>query len=255
MVQLFTMRSGIKVILAMQGALAGLMLFTELDALGVNLPSRDEHETQTPISPGDQVRRFTPRIPGKPEFMNEPGFTLPDETKESLQFTDITIPDFGKLLLVTGRITAGDAARFAGHLDNLGEHTPLIALHSPGGLVDEAIFIGKRIREWKLNTIVLPGANCFSACPYILAGGVERIVSTQGNVGLHQHYYETPSYMPAFLAVEDIQIWQGETMSHLIEMGVEAEVMLFSLRTVPEDIYILVKDELFASRLATKILE
>jgi hypothetical protein len=74
-------------------------------------------------------------------------------------------------------------------------------------------------------------------------------------VGLHQHYYETPGFMPVFLAVENIQRGQGRTMAHLIEMGVDPGVMIHSLTTPPNDIYVLVEGELIESRMATQIVE
>lgn len=45
-----------------------------------------------------------------------------------------------------------------------------------------------RVREVELTSAVLAGAMCVSSCPYILAGGEERIVSLRGIVGMHQHY-------------------------------------------------------------------
>lgn len=253
MFQNFTMRRGIMLILLLQGALAGLMLLSQLEAHGITLVSPKGPDTLAPISPGDQVRRFTPRNPGNLDFTDEPTFALPETPGERLQFSEITDPDLGPLILLSGPIEDGDALRFRGFIAGLGGEIPPIALHSPGGLVKEAIAIGERVRQLNLNTLVLPGAYCFSSCPYILAGGVERIVSLRGAVGLHQHYYEAPGYLPAFLAVEDIQIGQGKTMEHLMAMGVAAEVMLHSLRTRPDEIYVLVEEELMESRLATSV--
>ena len=130
-----------------------------------------------------------------------------------------------------------------------------IAIDSPGGIVDEAIQIGTKIRDQGLDTRILPGTACLSSCPYVVAGGVERSISLTGVVGLHQHYYETPGYMPAFLAVEDIQRSQGETMGYLIEMGIDPGVMIHSLSTPPNDIYVLVESELLESRMATEVTE
>ena len=48
---------------------------------------------------------------------------------------------------------------------------------------------------------------------------------------------------------------QGETMQHLIDMGIDPGVMVHSLKTPPEEIYVLMEDELLESKLATKMLE
>jgi hypothetical protein len=64
-----------------------------------------------------------------------------------------------------------------------------------------------------------------------------------------------PRYLPVYFAVEDIQQNQGRTMVHLIEMGVDPGLMVYSLATPPDEIYVLVEEELMASRLATRLLD
>lgn len=250
----FTMRRGLRSVLVLQCGLAGLMLLTELDARHMMPGGTGDPGTADPVSPGDQVRTFTPGRRETLDFTRPPSFTLPEKVRDGLQFSEITDAELGRLVLMHGSIERGDAARARGYLASLGGDIPPIALHSPGGLVMEAIEIGQHVRSLGLNTVIPSGAHCLSSCPYILAGGVERTVSLGGAVGLHQHYYETPGYMPAFLAVEDIQMGQGETMEHLIAMGIAAEIMLHSLRTRPEDIYVLVEEELLRSGLATQVI-
>ncbi len=72
---------------------------------------------------------------------------------------------------------------------------------------------------------------------------------------MHQHYYEQPRMIPVVFAVEGIQKGQGETMQHLIEMGIDPALMLYSLNTPPDQIYALVSDELIQTRLATQMIE
>ncbi|MDV7144140.1 hypothetical protein R3X27_15740 [Tropicimonas sp. TH_r6] len=74
-------------------------------------------------------------------------------------------------------------------------------------------------------------------------------------MGLHQHYYETPGYLPVFFAVEDIQTSQRRTMEYLIEMGIDPGAMVHSLATPPDEIYQLVEEELIESSLATKMVD
>ena len=112
-------------------------------------------------------------------------------------------------------------------------------MNSPGGAVEEALTIGRLVREKDIKTVILAGMFCVSACPYVLAGGVERSVSLDGAVGLHQHYYDASVLLPAIFAVKDIQMGQGRTMAYLIEMGIDPGVMLHSLRTPPDEIYVL----------------
>ena len=49
-----------------------------------------------------------------------------------------------------------------------------------------ASLLERAIREAGWDTIMQPGAACFSACPYILAAGVERQVSRSALVGVDQ---------------------------------------------------------------------
>lgn len=245
------------IVLAAQAVIAGLLVLSDIDARW--LPRwRDASALPTgPVAPGDQVRRYDPtRV--RPDYTapaTGPEIDMPDNLPERLEFSLKTAGDFGEYLLINGTIESGDAQRFEAYLANLGEITVPVALNSPGGAVEEALSIGRILREREANTAILPGMACVSACPYILAGGVERIVSRQGAVGLHQHYYDTPGLLPAFLAVEEIQKGQGRTMAYLIEMGVEPGVMLHSLNTPPDDIYVLVEDELLESRVATEVMD
>ena len=166
-----------------------------------------------------------------------------------------SIKGIGKVLLISGQIEEGDSVRFENYLSDMQTVPDLIALHSPGGMVFEALSIGRTIRDQELSTSVLTGAFCMSSCPYVLAGGVERSVSLNGVVGLHQHYYEQPRYMPVVFAIEEIQAGQGETMEYLIEMGVDSSLMLYSLKTPPDQIYALVESELTETRIATEIIK
>jgi len=172
-----------------------------------------------------------------------------------LEFTEHEIADVGLVLLLNGAIEPGDADRLGAYLESSAEAKIPVALNSPGGLVDEALAIGRMIRERELATMVLSGMICSSSCPYILAGGTERSVSRRGAVGLHQHYYLGPGYVPAYFAVEDIQRNQSRTMQYLIGMGIDPGVMVHSLNTPPDDIYVLVDEELLASALATAVVD
>lgn len=106
-----------------------------------------------------------------------------------------------------------------------------------------------------MNMLIVPDAACLSSCPYVLAGGVERTVSRTGWVGLHQHYQDRKTILPAFLAVQGIQHGQGDTVAYLGKMGIDPLVMVHALKTPPDDIYLLVEDELTRYHLATKVID
>ncbi|WYK06986.1 hypothetical protein DWF04_019590 [Cereibacter sphaeroides f. sp. denitrificans] len=158
----------------------------------------------------------------------------------------------GARVTLTGQIAAGDAARFAALLEERGERPEVVALDSSGGVVSEALLIGRRIRALGAATEVGAGAVCLSACPYLLAGGVERRVAEGGLVGVHQHYFGENSLLPAFLAVEDVQRGQAEVMRYLDEMGVDPRLMMHGMETPAREIYMLDAARLAELRLSTE---
>jgi len=252
-----TIGRGLKLILILQAVIAVVLILTDVNARWRFDLSFDAPAPTGPITPGDQVRRYEParQTPRFADPGTRPDITMPADLPPRLEFTLEEDPELGQILVANGAIEEGDAERFAAHLSSLTDLPDVIAINSPGGNVDEALALGRAIREGAFDTMILPGTACLSSCPYMLAGGVERRVSLDGAVGLHQHYYETPGYMPVFLAVDNIQRSQGETMRYLIEMGVDPGVMVHGLTTPPDDIYVLVEDELIESRLATGVFD
>ena len=252
-----SMRRGLMAVLAVQTVVASLMLINDFGSRLAPTFSERDAVPSGPISPGDQIRRYQPSQ-FRPDYASPatlPEISLPDELPSRLEFTEHEIADIGPVLLLNGAIEPGDAERLSAYLESSGGGKLPVALNSPGGVVDEALAIGRMIRERDLVTMVLPGMMCTSSCPYILAGGTERRVSRRGAVGLHQHYYMGPGYIPVFLAVEDIQRNQSRTMQYLIDMGIDPGVMVHALVTPPDDIYVLVEEELLASALATAVVD
>lgn len=108
-----------------------------------------------------------------------------------------------------GKIVGDTAAKFRKFLKKLGDRQLPLVIHSPGGDVQNALAMGRLIREKKLDVAVgrtafsscspetkgckggytgwaLPiGALCNSACPLVLAGGTQRLVG-KAALGVHQ---------------------------------------------------------------------
>lgn len=251
-----SMRRGLKIVLIAQAVVAGLLVLSDIDARWIPRLTDPTPLPTGPVSPGDQVRRYDPsRIePGYTPPGTLPDLNLPEDMPDRLAF-EVRAFDGEDYLFITGGISPGDAERLEAYIASVDALADPVAFHSPGGVVDEALAIGRMLREAEARTAILPGMACVSACPYMFAGGTERVVSLRGAIGLHQHYYETPGLLPAFLAVEQVQMGQGRTMEHLIDMGIDPGVMLHSLTTPPDDIYVLVEDELRDSRMATEVID
>lgn len=209
------------------------------------------------VTPGDQSRPFV-RVgfPSHEDQRRRTGspIALPDDLPPRLEFSLQDSEEHGRILLVAGAIQGGDAQRFEAYLASLETPVAVVAIHSSGGRVSEALRIGRTIREQELQTLVAPDAACVSACPYMFAGGVERIAAADAWIGLHQHYYDNQdSILPAFLAVQGVQAGQAETMTFLNDMDVDPLIMVHALKTPPEEVYFLVEEELTRYRLATRI--
>lgn len=252
-----SMQKGLNATLALQAVVALLLLVSTLGGAVAPTLKDSKDFPAGPITPGDQ-RRLYREDPTDLRYVTPGTPVLPQQTEmppERLEVTSQTIDGLGEVVLLNGEIAAGDFLRVRNAFADMARKPDIVALNSPGGLVSEAIKIGEFIRQEELQSGVLSGSYCLSSCPYILAGGVERIVSRKGAVGLHQHYYEAPRYLPVFLAVEGIQAGQGATMAYLIEMGIDPSLMLYSLRTPPDEIYIMVDEELSETELATSLVD
>jgi hypothetical protein len=149
-----------------------------------------------------------------------------------------------------GDIAPGDAERIVPAIER--ETPERLTLNSPGGSVYDALAIGRAIRAAGSGTAVEDGAVCLSACPYLLAGGVERSVADGGMVGVHQHYFGESTVLPAFMAVEDVQRGQAEVMDYLVEMDLDPLLMRHALATPPGEIYLFVPEELHEYRVVTE---
>jgi len=203
-----------------------------------------------PVAPGDQTRRFAPRdLPARSAPPGSRPLPAGGDMPTRLLFEDVAWQGAPALML-TGEIAPGDAARLADHLAR-GTVPATVFLDSPGGSVADALAIGRSLRALGVATRISAADVCLSACPYILAAGTTRTVDTDAWVGVHQHYFGENTALPAFLAVADIQRGQGEVMGYLIEMGIDPGLMQPALLTPPDEIYLLLPEELAGFRLVT----
>ena len=206
---------------------------------------------ESPVRPGDQTRRFDPRDLPRRDIPESRPFPATPNMPDRLVFEVVETED-GKVLTLTGAIAPGDARRLTEFLEPLEEAPKTVFLNSPGGSVSDALAIGTKFREGEMNTEMAAGDICMSACPYVLSAGVERRVAEGAFVGVHQHYFDEITALPAFLIVEDIQRGQGEVMTYLSEMGVDPLMMQHALVTPPEAIYVFLREELETYRIVTE---
>ncbi len=211
----------------------------------------------SPIMPGDQTRRYDPgAVPtrGPQDGGRQRPFQLPVEMG-AMAFRYVDDSDLGRIMIAEGAITPGDADKFEAALENAAPRPAVLALHSPGGSVRDALRIGEIVREEGLSTMMTADATCASACPLILFSGVERLVSRDAWVGMHQSYMADVSMVTTRQAVAEIQFLQGDVLEHTKAMGVDPAVHIHAFQTPPESIYYLVEDELEDYKVATELTD
>lgn len=225
-------------VLVFQLGIGVLLVIGDVQQGGLRLPSlwTSTPRLSEPIRPGDQRRVFRPnRDRPATAPARDPG-TLPDRL--------VLTHEDGALWRLEGAIRDGDAERMIGQLDRADPAPETLIVQSPGGSVADALALGRYLNAEGIDTAMLTGEFCYSACPYLLAGGATRDIAPDASIGVHQHYFGENSLLPAFVAVEDIQRGQGEVMTYLQEMGIDPLVMQHALTTPPNEIYILLPDEL-----------
>ncbi|MEM6373695.1 MAG: hypothetical protein AAF727_13070 [Pseudomonadota bacterium] len=223
-------------ILIFQLGLGGLLILGDMQGLRLPNFGPDAPRLTEPVRPGDQRRTFRPdRDRPVVQPARNPG-ELPDRL--------VLTAKSGTTYRLEGGIRAGDGARLIDLIDAADPAPETLILQSPGGSVSDALSLGRHIRAQGITTQMLSGEFCYSACPYILAAGVTRDIDGDASVGVHQHYFGENTLLPAAFAVEDIQRGQGEVMTYLDTMGIDPLVMQHALSTPPDQIYVLLPEEL-----------
>lgn len=197
-----------------------------------------------PTRPGDQTRRYTPnetwlRAPGTHQDMPRRLTSAPVELENQVSG-----------LQLRGAIASGDGQAIVSILEQ--QAPSVILLDSPGGSVNDALEIGRAIRRLGLDTRLAENSVCFSACPYVFAGGVNREIDASARFGVHQHSFGKSQFLPAFLAVEDVQRGQALVLTHLADMGLDLGIMGPAMATPADEIYILSDEELLEWRVVTE---
>ncbi|HAR52972.1 hypothetical protein [Roseovarius nubinhibens] len=223
-------------VLVLQLGLGGLLVLGDVQIGAFPGFGPEAPPLSDPVRPGDQRRVFRPD-------RDRPG-TQPARPPGDIP-TRLTLDQIeGTTYRLEGEIAPGDAARMIERLASLTPAAERLVLQSPGGVVQEALALGRHIREAGLTTQMLAGEFCYSACPYVLAAGATRDIDETAQVGVHQHYFGESTILPAAFAVEDIQTGQGEVVGYLVEMGIDLRVMQPALTTPPDEIYVLLPEEL-----------
>ncbi|CUH75851.1 hypothetical protein [Tropicibacter naphthalenivorans] len=224
-------------VLIFQLGIGGLLILGDMKGSPLSLPSfaPDAPRLTQPVRPGDQRRTYTPdRDRPSVQPARNPG-TLPDRLTLTLEEGTWRLE---------GTIAPEDAPRLIAQIDEAEPPIGRLVLQSPGGSVQDALELGRHLRASGIDTEILAGEICYSACPYLFSGGETRTAAEGASIGVHQHSFGENTLLPAFIAIEDIQRGQAEVMSYLLEMGIDPAVMQHAMTTPADEIYILLPEQL-----------
>ena len=192
-------------------------------------------------------------------------------------------PNCPEWISAEGIMTPGTAAAFAKLLMDLDGRRLPVLISSHGGSVRDALEMGAMIRARGLavavartliancpehapdcpnarGQAVAAGAFCASACPLVLAGGVQRLVGPAPLIGVHQITTVLKETEGLERITKTIKIyeqdWIDKTVAdYLTHMGVGDPVMTLLRETPPASVHWLSLDEIRASHLATEALD
>jgi hypothetical protein len=175
-------------------------------------------------------------------------FTLTDPTYIGDQIT-------GAIIQVEGEILPGDLERLEEVLGAFHEFETgfidggaLLALNSPGGSYNEAIYIGRMIREKGIGTRVAAGAACYSTCALIFMHGISkadgeewpnRALHPKGSLGFNAPYLElADDVVPTIDMVEESYAAAMNSVAALLESAegiFNPELLMKMLKTTQAD--------------------
>ena len=167
---------------------------------------------------------------------------------------ELVIGGEGTQITLRGHIAPGDGARIARTLAaRRAQGTPVreVSMNSTGGSLHEALMIGRMLRAAGVTTKLPADAICYSACPFMFAGGQDRIAATQGRFGVHQEHIDPASSRDSAQTAADVQQSTAQVMHYLAEMGVDLGLMEPTMATPPDRIHVLSPLELARYHLTT----
>jgi hypothetical protein len=144
-----------------------------------------------------------------------------------------------RVLIVTGEFTQGIAEAVEQSLAAT-RSVRIVVFESPGGDVDEAMRIGRDIKQNGLETGV--ATECSSACTYSFIAGRERILLPGAQLGFHA----------CQKAVWYVECKNQKYSSYLAASGIDETFIRKALSVDPRDIWYPRPEELLAAHVITR---
>jgi hypothetical protein len=158
----------------------------------------------------------------------------------------------GGKLMATGTITPGSSESFATEVGRHSEYIKTVVLNSPGGSVNDALAMGRLIRERRFATEVEPGKFCVSSCPLVFVGGVDRRAGDRATIGVHQvaaiRSAANGSPRDEMSLAQNIS---ARCQRYLGDMGVSLQVWVHAMETPHDRLFVFKTDELKSLNIVT----
>jgi len=237
--------------------LFGVIVIAAVSVVGIdyyemltNSPG-DEAAISSPVPASEPSPSLLPSImpdikPGKNRRIAIP--KLDGKISEKMTFE---LLGDGKLY-ATGMIYVGAFKAFKAEVEKRGGYVKTVVLNSTGGSVQDAIAMGRLIREKKFATAVENGGYCASSCPLVFAGGAERRAGDKAVVGVHQAFSPGDPGFDGARGMAEAQRISAECQKYLAEMGVDLRLWVHAMETPKDELYFLKPDEMLSLKLATQ---
>lgn len=160
----------------------------------------------------------------------------PDKSWAEVSLVPGQIP----VIEIKGKISRGDYAALLS-IAPPGKRL-FVSLNSPGGDVDEAIQMGRLLRNRESIVNVLKGHSCVSACVLLLAGGSQR--SVVGQVGIHRPYLGSDTSKTEMDQRKNYGMIERKIKIYLNEVNVSPALYDQMMRIPPDRVRYLTEREL-----------
>ena len=170
------------------------------------------------------------------------------------------ICDF-RFIYADGPIVTGTAKEFLSFIQsqNITAGT-VVFFNSPGGLVSEALELGREIRSAGFDTTVGTqkgpagsSGECYSSCTLAFLGGINRTIPEKAIFGVHR--FSSDVSLSSKEALDIGQIQMSGITEYSAYMGVSPDFALEMVRSPSSSINILTQDELKTLKVITPIFQ
>lgn len=148
------------------------------------------------------------------------------------------------ILFLQGRIGPDDVALFKQSLEEVkGKGRLTLSLDSEGGDITTAIEIGRLVRRWPDSFVLVPlSSKCFSACVFVLTGGLHRVV--HGKAGIHRPFSTTTDSRSYEATQKTFRELEQSAKSFLKDMNVPTSLYDEMMSVPPQKLRLLTEQEL-----------